>query len=327
MRIENENMSNTDYRGLFEVMFSDGRIILSFIGLLLLMTGIFVCVQSYIGEFLPHDTAFLGMNAITLGAINPKIVNFMFHDRVSFGSTIMSTGLLYIWLAEFPIRLKQAWAWWVYLISGILGFTSFLTYIGHGYLDMYHAVSSLLLIPLFIIGLILSYKSYEVKPSFSLRYFKYQNNSLKGWAKYGYLSLIFTACGILAGGLVIMFVGMTTVYVPQDLEYMIMCNQDFSKINSNLTALIAHDRASFGGGLACVGLLIYCIINNASPSRNLWQILFIALSVGFLSVLFIHFSIGYTSFIHLLPAYIGTFLFYFGIINTYKYMYNRVDNV
>lgn len=94
MRIENENMSNTDYRGLFEVMFSDGRIILSFIGLLLLMTGIFVCVQSYIGEFLPHDTAFLGMNAITLGAINPKIVNFMFHDRVSFGSTIMSTGLL-----------------------------------------------------------------------------------------------------------------------------------------------------------------------------------------------------------------------------------------
>lgn len=318
-----EHYAENDERGLFEVIFSDGRIILSFVGLVLVFSGIFVCVQSYIGEFLPHDRNFLGMDASSLGAVNPRIVNFMFHDRVSFGATIISTGLLYIWLAEFPIRLQKDWAWYIYLISGLFGFISFMTYLGHGYLDEYHAISSLLLIPLFILGLYLSYKTYRVKPVFHLNYFIPKKKSLKGFAAIGYRSLIFTSLGILLGGLVIMFVGMTDVYVPQDLEYMVMCSTDFSKINKNLTPLIAHDRASFGGGLACVGLLIYCIIINAVPSRNLWQILLISLSVGFLSVLFIHFSIGYTSFIHLSPAYLGTLSFYIGIVCTYKYMNTR----
>jgi len=36
-------------------------------------------------------------------------------------------GALYMWLAEFPLRNREAWAWWVFVISGLSGFGSFLT--------------------------------------------------------------------------------------------------------------------------------------------------------------------------------------------------------
>jgi len=310
-----------DKRSLYEVLFSDGRILLSFVGLMLIFSGIFVFVQSYIGEFLPHDTIYLGLNATELGKINPMIVNFMFHDRVSFGGTIISTGVIYIWLSEFPIRLKKDWAWWIYALSGIVGFGSFLSYLGHGYLDAYHGMASLLLLPVFILGLYLSYRSFPQKPVFKFSFLTKRRWKFRGIAEFGYKSLIFCALGIVLGGFVIMIVGMTFVFVPEDLDYMVMCSGDFSKINKNLTPLIAHDRASFGGGLSCVGILLLCIINNAKPSRNLWEVLLIAMSSGFLSVLAIHFMVGYTAFTHLLPAYLGTLAFYAGILCTYKVMY------
>ena len=123
-----------------------------------------------------------------------------------------------------------------------------------------------------------------------------------------------------------MIVGMTFVYVPQDLEYMTVCAGDFAKINPNLTPLIAHDRASFGGGLATVGLVIFFIIKCATPTKNLWQSLTISLSIGFLTSIGVHFLIGYLSFTHLAPAYFGAVMFISGIILTYKPMIEEKIN-
>src|SRR5262245_65831263 len=83
-----------------------------------------------------------------------KIVHFMFHDRVAFGGAIIAVGVLYLWMAEFPLRRGEAWAWWLFVVSGAVGFTSFLSYLGYGYLDTWHGVATLTLLPLYGLGLV-----------------------------------------------------------------------------------------------------------------------------------------------------------------------------
>ncbi len=313
-------MNRVDYRGIFETLFFEGKNLLTFIGIILVFSGIFIIAQSFIGEFLPHDTNYLGMNAQTLRSINPNIVNFMFHDRISFGGSIISIGTLYIWLSEFPLRLKEEWAWWTFFISGFLGFAGFLTYLGYGYFDSYHGYSSLLLILIFCIGLYKSYQSFDKRPSFYSLMSTGNKVNCKTKSGIGYLFIYLTSIGIALGGLVVMGVGMTSVYVPQDLQYMSMCSGDFVKINPKLTPLIAHDRASFGGGLFSIGLTIFLIVKLSTPTKNLWQILLISLSVGFITSIGVHFLIGYLNFTHLAPAYLGAMMASVGLILTYKNM-------
>ena len=58
-----------------------------------------------------------------------------------------------MWLAEFPLRQGEAWAWWLFLLSGITGFGSFLAYLGYGYFGTWHGMATLLLLPCFASGL------------------------------------------------------------------------------------------------------------------------------------------------------------------------------
>jgi len=67
-----------------------------------------------------------------------------------------AVAIMYLWLIEFPLRRGEAWAWWLLLISGVVGFASFLTSLGYGYLDTWHGTGTLLLIPVFATGLLLS---------------------------------------------------------------------------------------------------------------------------------------------------------------------------
>jgi hypothetical protein len=85
-----------------------------------------------------------------------RVVRFMFHDRVAFGGTLIAIATLYLWLAAFPLRQGSSWAWWAFLISGALGFGSFLAYLGYGYLDSWHGAATLALLPTFATGLLVS---------------------------------------------------------------------------------------------------------------------------------------------------------------------------
>src|SRR2546428_2527715 len=123
--------SPPDNRGLIEVLLADGRFLLSLTGMALLLSGAFAIFQSITGHFLPHDVRALGMDAGGLvRASTPNLVRFMFHDRVAFGGTLMTIGIAYWWLAEFPLRAGDAWAWWTLALSGGCGFASFLAYLG-----------------------------------------------------------------------------------------------------------------------------------------------------------------------------------------------------
>jgi hypothetical protein len=292
-------------------LLADGRPLLSLTGLALILSGGFALFLSATGSFLPHDIAFLQMQPAELCAVNQcRIVHFMFHDRVSFGGVIISIGLLYLWLTHFPLKCGAEWAWWVFAFSGCVGFGTFLSYLGYGYLDTWHGVATLALFPFYVAGM---WKTRSLLPA-----------SRQGWrsllapgisidwqtrAGWGRFALLLTAMGKIGAGLVIMIVGMTTVFVPQDIEYLGLRAGDLYAINPKLIPLIAHDRAGFGGGLLTTGLIVFAIVWKEPMNPALWQVLLLAGAAGFGCAIGIHYPIGYVDVTHLAPAWMGAGLF------------------
>jgi len=292
----------------------DGRALFSLTGLCLIFSGAFAIFQSVTGHFLPHDVAFLGMTADQLCALKGcRIVHFMFHDRVAFGGAIAAVGSFYLWLAEFPLRAGEAWAWWLFVVTGIFGFGSFLAYLGYGYLDSWHGVATLLLLPVFVWGVARTRRL--VSGPRALRSL-FQPAAALDWrtpAGLGRICLLATGAGMLLAGLTILTVGTSLVFVPQDLVFMDATRQELNAINPRLIPLIAHDRAGFGGGILTCGLLVFFSAWCARPSRSLRQVMSLAGLAGFACALGVHFVVGYTDVTHLLPAYAGAGLFLTGV--------------
>src|ERR1700751_5994097 len=143
-----------DSIGLVTALVGDGRSLLMLVALGLMLSGVFALFLSATGTFLPHDVSFLGMQPSALCDLHQcRVVHFIFHDRVSFGGTLLAIGTLYLWLVAFPLRVAEGWAWWTLLLTGIVGFLSFLTYLIYGYLDSWHGVATAGLLPLFIGGI------------------------------------------------------------------------------------------------------------------------------------------------------------------------------
>jgi hypothetical protein len=246
----------------------------------------------------------------------------MFHDRVAFGGSLIAIGLLYMWLAEFPLRRGEAWAWWLFVLSGITGFGSFLAYLGYGYLDTWHGIATLCLLPCFLAGLYLTSKSIVGPKKFKTLFTPAVHVQWMTSHGIGKLCLLAVGCGMVGGGLTIMCFGMTRVFVPQDLEYLGLTPSDLYTVNPRLIPLIAHDRAGFGGGVCSCGIIILFVTWCGTPCRSLWQVLFIAGTIGFGTALGIHPVIGYNNFVHLAPAILGFVLFLTGMALLKKPMFD-----
>ena len=322
-------MQRDEDTGFLQALVSDGRPLIAVTGLCLAMAGGFALFQSGTGHFLPHDVAYLQMEPRQLCSINQcRIVHFMIHDRVSFGGVIIAIGALYAWLATFPLRHGEAWAWWSLAASGLVGFGSFLTYLGYGYLDTWHGAATLILLPLFLLGMqrtwhLVQSRQASAVPAGSSQTFcasswralfkRAWSDSLYSRAGCGRALLLLTAGGMIGAGFTIQTIGMTVVFVPTDLSFMGLSYQELSVINPRLIPLIAHDRAGFGGGVACAGVLLFTSIWCAKWSRSLWQALLIAGIAGWSTSIGIHPLIGYTDAGHLAPAVLGALLFFLGM--------------
>jgi hypothetical protein len=291
----------------------------------LVLCGGFALFLSAEKQFLPHDIDFLGMTAAQLCGINQcKIVHFMFHDRVSFGGSLIAIGTLYLWLVMFPLRAGEGWAWWLLLVSCMAGFGSFLAYLGYGYLDSWHGVATLLLLPCVGIGLTLSYRTLRSGRSIHSLFTPWAPMRCEGLYGAGRLCLAGVGVGMIAGGLTIMFVGMTSVFITTDLEFLGMGAAEVAAVNRHLVPLIAHDRAGFGGGVATCGMVILFSVICGQPSRSLWEALAIAGSVGFATTIGVHPLIGYTNAVHIAPALIGCAAFVAGMSCLKKPMFDGV---
>jgi len=228
-----------------------------------------------------------------------------------------------MWLAEFPLHERKAWAWWVFVVSGLSGFGSFLAYLGYGYLDTWHGVATVLLLPLFVIGLARS-RHFLESPK-GIRSLRQPGTSVVHKSRYGLgrALLLATAAGMVAGGLTVMMVGMSWVFVPQDLDFMGLRPADLQAISARLVPLIAHDRAGFGGAICTTGITVFFCVWCARPSKNLWQVLCFSGLVGFASAIGIHPIVGYNSLPHLAPAIFGAILFVVGLALMYPAMHDN----
>ena len=299
---------NAADRGLFAELVGDGRPLLALTAYALLLSGGFAVFLSLRREFLPHDVAYLGMTADELCRIaDCRVVRFMFHDRVAFGGTLIAIAALYLWLQAFPLRQRAAWAWWAFAVSGGLGFGSFLSYLGFGYLDVWHGTATLALLPTFVAGLILTRPLARQKMTGWLR--SAEGRAAPVPARLGRWGLVATGAGLTLAGAVISFLGMTEVFVAEDLAFMEMTRAALDEVNPRLIPLIAHDRAGFGGGILTVGILLLMCGWYARPSRSFYQAVWIAGLSGFGCGIATHFYEGYMNLIHLLPAFTGVVLF------------------
>jgi len=320
-----------DSRGFLEALIDDGLALITLTGLCLGLSGAFAIFQSATGHFLPHDTAFLRMLPEELCSINEcRIVHFMFHDRVSFGGSLIAIAVVYLWLAAFPLKVGEPWAWWTLLLSGIAGFGSFLTYLGYGYLDNWHAVATVALLPCFIAGLWLSRRcvlthaaASGADTSWRSLLHPWPETRWRSRAGAGRICLLLAAIGMIGAGFTIQGIGMTEVFVPTDLTYMGMTHARLDSINPRLIPLIAHDRAGFGGGVATAGLLLFACVWCAAPSRSLWQGMLIGGIAGWGAGIGVHPIIGYNDAGHLAPAVAGAGLYFIGLAFTRPSMMAR----
>jgi len=184
---------------------------------------------------------------------------------------------LYTYLVLFPLRQGQAWAWWLLAISGSAGFLSFLAYLSYGYLDTWHGLGTALLLPVFVVGLL-----------------------RKAARRQG--CLLLGAVGTALGGLTILRVGITDIFVLEDLAFMGLSTEQLQAINPRLVPLMAHDRAGFGGAVFTLGLTAFFCLWRSSPTRALWEAMLLSGGVGLAAAIGVHWFVGYTDLWHLAPA-------------------------
>jgi hypothetical protein len=295
--------------GLVRALVGDGRPLLALVAFGLILSGLFAIFLTVTGSFLPHDVAFLGMQPGELcGLHGCRIVHFIFHGRTSFGGTLIAIGVLYLWLLEFPLRRGEEWAWWTLLLSGGIGFLSFLAYLIFGYLDSWHAVASGGMFPLFVAGL------------WRTRGLLGSKEGLRSLVRrvgpmgLGRGCLLFVGAGMALAGAVIIVLGSTVVFVPQDITYLGFTRGELDAINPHMVPLIAHDRAGFGGGLASCGITVWLVVWKSCVTRAMWQALLVAGVTGFGCAIGVHYPMGYLSGSHLAPAWTGAVIYAVGIM-------------
>jgi hypothetical protein len=303
MTVMNHPDPNPD-DALLAPLLSDGRHLLTLGTLGLLLSGGFAIFLGLAGQFLPHDTDFLGMTAGQLCGVDAcRVVHFMIHDRVAFGGTLIALSVLYLWIIAFPLRDRQPWAWWTLLLSNVAGFASFGLYLGFGYLDRWHGLATLFLMPCFAAGLAMTFPALR-RPR-GIGCLLLSGDGLWSSAGLGRRLLLASSAGLCAGGAVIAAVGTTVVFVPQDLAYLRLTPAALDAINPRLIPLIAHDRAGFGSGVLNAGFLMLAIAWCGTPSRSRWQAMAVAVTIGFGTAIGVHPAVGYNSVVHLAPAVLG----------------------
>lgn len=305
-----------DDRGLAAVLVGDGRPLLFAMAASLVFAGGFAVFVSAAGLLLPQDVAFLGLDARTLQAVaGGRVIAFMVHDRVAWGGSLVAVGVLYTWVVAFPLARGEPWAWWCVLVTGVVGFASFLLYLGYGYLDTWHGWGTALLVLPFAGGLARTRPLLRDDPGpVALLRPGRSPWPPRSPGAVGHALLLLVAAGTIVGGLTVSGVGVTDVFVPSDLAFMGVEQADLDGVSARLVSLMAHDRAGFGGGVTTIGLLSLCCLWCAPPSRGLRDALAVAAAAGFGAAVVVHPVVGYTDLLHVGPAVLAAALFALGLV-------------
>ena len=290
--------------GLFDGLAGDGRPLIAAGALGFLASGLFLMLLAATAAFLPHDLAWVGMGVEELAAIaDRRVVAFMVHDRFAFGGALVAVAILHLWLVRFGTIGRPLLAWLTLVASAGAGFASFLAFLGFGYLDTWHAAATLLLLALYVAGL------WRLHGSIREARWQWPARPTLGRALLGS-----AAIGLTGGGLAVLLVGATEVFVPSDMVFIGGEAVALAGLDPDLVPLIAHDRASFGGAVLSTGVATIGVVLAMPRSRSRTQALALAGLAGFGAALGIHVAVGYLDVVHLAPAVVGATLYAGGLL-------------
>lgn len=271
-------------------------------GTSMVIGGVIATLISLTRVVLPYDEATVGMSRLELLLVNDRLLDFMKHDRLTLAGTMFSVGGLYMALAWFGIRRGQHWASITVFISAFIGFASFFLFLGFGYFDAFHAFVTAILFQF----LLLAVFSHDVQPG--RRCYPDLRND-PAWKRFLWGQLMFIAQGaaLIVAGLVICKIGITTVFVPEDMAFMCTTPEKLLSANPQLIPLVAHDRATFGGMLVSCGVVVL-LTSLWGLQRGVawvWWALLMCGAIAYLMTIGIHHYVGYVDIKHLAPAYGG----------------------
>ncbi len=286
-------------------------------GLAIFIGGLIALYFALTTVILQYDENFIGLSREYLNFINPRILAFMAHDRMSLAGTMISAGILYMSLAYFGLRFQFHWAKIAFHSAAISGFLGILLFIGYGYFDWLHGLFWLILLPIYLLSLRES-KHHTSSPQ------SWHDTNEKTWMRgiYGQLLFVIMGFSLLLGGFVISIIGISKVFVTTDISFLCMDAEMLRSLSDTLLPVIAHDRVGFGSALISVGILVLCLSlwGFRAGERWLWYTFAVGALPALLAGIGIHFAIGYTSFIHLVPLYFLFLLYLIGLILTYPFL-------
>lgn len=258
---------------------------------------------------LPYDEAFVGMSRDQLRELNPRLLSFLAHDRVSLAGTMVAIGVTYVGLSLFGVRRGLHWAQMSVFASAFAGFATFFLFLGYGYLDPLHAFVTAILFQFLLLGMHCRLGPAPVPD-------RPQLVGDRAWklAQWGQLLLIGHGVAVLTAGVVICGVGVTHVFVPEDLAFMQTTAETLREANPRLVPMVAHDRATFGGMLVSSGLalLLPALWGYRPGTAWLWWTQMLAVVPAYAAAIGVHLAVGYTDLMHLTPAYGGLGVFLLG---------------
>lgn len=286
-------------------------------GLGMFVGGVMAMAIALTRVVMPYDESLVGMLRGELMRINDRLLPFMQHDRVTLAGTMLAIGVLYAALAFHGIRRGSHWAYIAIVISATTGFFSFFTFLGFGYFDPFHAFVSAVLLQFLLLTTVLPQPTHQ-----AIRMPDLWNDSRWQLHQWGQLAFVAHGAVLIIAGVVISVIGMTDVFVPEDLEFLQCSQRVLAEANPMLIPLVAHDRATFGGMLIASGIvtLLSAMWGFGHGRAWLWWSLMIAGNLAYLSTIGIHWAVGYDSLWHLIPAYGGFALLWLGGLASYPFM-------
>ena len=290
-------------------------------GIAMLGGGLLALAIALTRVVLPYDESVVGMTREELYSINDRLLDFMAHDRVTLAGSMLSVGTLYVCLSWFGSRQHAHWAEKSIVVSAFVGFFSFFLFLGFGDFDPFHAFVTTILFQFLLLTLYARLS--PRRPPIRLDLL---DDAAWRSAQWGQLMHVIHGAVLIVAGTVICKIGITQVFIKEDLEFLCTTPDKLISANPQLLSLVAHDRATFGGMLVCTGItvLLASMWGFRRGHAWLWWMLLIGGCAGYVCAIYIHHRVGYTDFKHLLPAYGGLIWLGVSSASCYQFLHDRI---
>lgn len=285
-------------------------------GVGMFLGGVLAVIIASTRVVLPYDESLCGLTRDQMATLNPRLLPFMAHDRVSLAGAMLSIGIFYAALGWSGVRRGLHWAQTTVVVSAMVGFFSFFTFLGFGYFDPFHAFVTAILTQFTLLCMVLAPS--PVQPPVA----EWRETAAWRRGQWGQLLFILIGIGLTGAGIVITIIGCTYVFVRTDLEFMRTTAAQLALSYDRLVPLVAHDRASLGGMLIANGITVWLSAQwGFRPgARWLWVALAWGGNLAFFCAIAVHFVVGYDELLHLAPAILGWVLWNVALLLTREWL-------